>query len=87
MALLTSTTVLSNYKDPVEIFLAVPEEEDTLSEEETLHLLLLDTGASGTPEKNTNGAHHETEHGLATRMESPAEIAPPIFENAGQPLK
>jgi len=87
LALLTSTTVLSNYKDPVENFLAVPEEEDALSEEETLHLLLLDTEASRTPEKNTNGAHHETEHGVATRMESPAEIAPPMFENAGQPLK
>ena len=81
-----SITVLPNYKDLVENFLAVPEEE-ALSEEETLHLLLLDTEAPVAPEKDTDGVHHETEHGVAAPMESPAEIAPPMFQNAGQPLK
>jgi len=79
-----STTVFSNYKDLVEIFLAVPEEEETHC------LLLLDIegpGTPGTPEKDQDGAYHEAEHGVAAPMEPPAEIDPPILENTGQPLK
>jgi len=87
LALLTSTTVLPNCKDLVGIFLAVPEEEKVLSEEETCCLLLLDTEVPGTPEKDTDGTHHETEHSVTVPMEIPAEITPPMFENTGQPLK
>ena len=61
----------------------MPEEEEPLSEEETCHLLLLDTEAPGIPEKDTDGAHNGTEHGVAASMESPAEIALPMFENTG----
>ena len=87
LALLTSITVLPNCKDLVGIFLAVPEEGKPLSEEETCCLLLLDTEVPGTPEKDTDGAHHVIEHSVTVPMEIPAEITPPVFENTGQPLK
>jgi len=87
LALLTSTTVFTNYKDLVEIFLAVSEEEEAQSEEETDCLLLLDTEGPGTPEKDRYGAHHDTEHGVAAPMKPPAEIDSPMLENTGQPLK
>ena len=58
-----------------------------LSEEETCCLLLLDTEVPGTPEKDTDGAQHETEHIVTVPMEIPAEITPPMFENTRQPLK
>ena len=65
----------------------MPEEEEALSEEETCYLLLLDTEAPGTPEKDIDGPLHDTEHDVTAPMESPAEIAPPMFENTGQPLE
>ena len=79
--------VLRNYVDLAEQLLAVPEEEEVWFEEETCHLLLLDTEAPGTPEKDKDGAHHKAEHGVTPPMEPPAETAPPMLENAGQPLK
>ena len=84
MALLTSTTVFTNYKDHVEIFLAVSEEEEAQSEEEMYCLLLLDTEGPGTPEKDRDGVYHETEHGVAAPMDPPAKIDPPMLENTGQ---
>ena len=87
MALLTSTTVFTNYRDLVEIFLAVSEEEEAQSEEETYCLLLPDTEGPRTPEKDRSGAYHEAEHGVAVPMESPTEIDPPMLENTGKPLK
>ena len=69
-----------------EQLLAVPEEE-AWSEEETSRLLLLDTEAPGTPEKDTYGASHETEYGVTATMAAPTETAPPMLENARKPLK
>ena len=65
----------------------MPEEEKVPSEEETCCLLLLDTEVPGTPEKDTDGAQHETEHSVTVPMEIPAVITPPMFENTRQPLK
>jgi len=78
---------LPNYKDLVEKLLAVPEEEEAHSEEETCYSPLLDTEAPGTPEKDGNEAYHEVEHGVAIPMEPPCETAPPMLENAGQSLE
>jgi len=78
---------LSNYKDLVEKLLAVPEEEEVQSEEETCYSLSLDTEAPGTPEKDGNEAYNEVEHGVTIPMEPPCETAPPMLENAGQSLK
>ena len=88
MAFLASVAVLCNYEDLAEQLLSVPEEGEVwFEEDETCHLLLLDTEASGTPERNKYGSHHEIEHGVIALMAPPAEIAPPMLENAGQPLK
>ena len=84
--LLGTAPVFPDHEDFADQLLAVPEEE-VWSEEETCHLLLLDTEVPGTPEKGKDGAHHEVEHGVAAPMESPAEIPPPMLENTGQPLK
>jgi len=82
-----SAPVLSDHEDFSEQLLAVPEEEEGWSEEETCRLLLLGTEAPGTPETNDNGAYNEAEHGVAPPTEPPAEIAPVMIENAGEPLK
>jgi len=82
-----SAAVLCNYEDLAEPLLAVSEEEEVWFEEETCYLLLLGIEAPGTPEKDKYGSHHEIEHGVIDLMAPPAEIAPPMLENAGQPLK
>jgi len=58
------TAVICNYEDLTEKLLAVPEEEEVQCEEETCHLLLLDTEAPGTPEKDEDGLEHEIYHGV-----------------------
>ena len=82
-----SAPVPSDHEDLAEQLLAVPEEEEAWSEEETSRLLLLATEAPGTPEKDKAGALHEIEHGVTAPMAPPAETAPLMLENAGQPLK
>ena len=88
MAFLASVAVLCNYGDLAEQLLSVPEEGEVWFEEETCsHLLLLDTEAPGTQEKDKDESHHEMEHDVIALMAPPAETAPPMLENAGQPLK
>jgi hypothetical protein len=87
LALLVPAAVPSDYEDYLEQLLAVPEELEVWSEDETCSWLLLDTEASGTPGMERNGTYHEAEHGVTAPMEPPAEAAPPMLENAGQPLK
>jgi hypothetical protein len=82
-----SAPVSSDYEDFSGQLLAVPEEEDVWSEEETCHQLLLNTEAPGTPEKNEDRAPNEIEYGVTASMGPLDETAPPLPENAGEPLK
>jgi hypothetical protein len=56
-------------------------------EDETCSWILLDTEAPRAPKKEQDGAYYEAEHGVTVSVGPPAETSPPIFENAGQPLK
>jgi len=79
-----SESVLSDHENFSEQLLAVPEEEEVLSEGETCRLLLVATEA---PDMEKDGDPNVNKHSATTAMAPPAKTAPPMLENAGPPIE